>query len=307
MNASKIFDAILSDNLIDAKESLDALLYSKAGDALQEKRAEIADETYNQTCEGKDCDEALDPVDKKALKGKHKDREDKDIDNDGDVDSSDKYLHKRRKAISKAVKEEKKKNDPRFKERGKHDCATHVNHEQFGEGTCIHSQHAAPDENGNIAWYDVMFEHGIEKGVPITELKVTASEMHEDHDHDIEESSAARKAQTRRMGNYEYGTGKMKKRGSDPDRAYKSLGGKKTSKRSFDMRVKRDERGDTQDRLADKRAGEVLKKQKERKAKEKERKKETIAKRRDALDREKMAMDRKKRELRHDRETAERT
>ena len=34
---------------------------------------------------------------------KDKVRKDKDIDNDGDVDSTDKYLHKRRKAISKAV------------------------------------------------------------------------------------------------------------------------------------------------------------------------------------------------------------
>jgi hypothetical protein len=48
-------------------------------------------------------DEKMDPVDAKELKGKHKDRKDKDIDNDGDVDSSDKYLHKRRKAVSKAV------------------------------------------------------------------------------------------------------------------------------------------------------------------------------------------------------------
>jgi len=48
----------------------------------------------------------LDPVNKKALKGKHKDRKDGDIDNDGDVDSSDQYLHKRRKAISKATTNE---------------------------------------------------------------------------------------------------------------------------------------------------------------------------------------------------------
>ena len=51
-------------------------------------------------------EKSLDPVDKKELKGKHKDRADKDIDNDGDVDSSDKYLHKKRKAISKAMKED---------------------------------------------------------------------------------------------------------------------------------------------------------------------------------------------------------
>ena len=34
---------------------------------------------------------------------KFKDRKDKDIDNDGDTDSTDKYLHKRRAAISKAT------------------------------------------------------------------------------------------------------------------------------------------------------------------------------------------------------------
>ena len=52
------------------------------------------------------ANEAMDPVDKKALKGKHKDRKDKDIDNDGDVDGTDKYLHKRRKAVSKAMDED---------------------------------------------------------------------------------------------------------------------------------------------------------------------------------------------------------
>lgn len=48
----------------------------------------------------------LDPVNKKAVKKDFKDRKDKDIDNDGDSDESDVYLHKRRKAISKAVKKE---------------------------------------------------------------------------------------------------------------------------------------------------------------------------------------------------------
>jgi|8_EtaG_2_1085327.scaffolds.fasta_scaffold00399_14 hypothetical protein len=48
----------------------------------------------------------LDAVNPNAVKKKFDDRKDKDIDNDGDVDSSDKYLHKRRKAVSKAVKNE---------------------------------------------------------------------------------------------------------------------------------------------------------------------------------------------------------
>ena len=51
--------------------------------------------------------EAMDPVNKKAVKKDFDDRKDKDIDNDGDVDSSDKFLHKRRKAISKAMADSK--------------------------------------------------------------------------------------------------------------------------------------------------------------------------------------------------------
>jgi hypothetical protein len=49
--------------------------------------------------------EGLDPVNKDAVKKKFDDRKDKDIDNDGDTDSTDKYLHKRRAAISKATSE----------------------------------------------------------------------------------------------------------------------------------------------------------------------------------------------------------
>ena len=51
-------------------------------------------------------EDQLDPVNTKAVKKDFDDRKDQDIDNDGDVDSSDKYLHKRRKAISKALAKE---------------------------------------------------------------------------------------------------------------------------------------------------------------------------------------------------------
>ena len=65
-----------------------------------------------------------------------------------------------------------------------HLCAKNVVHEEWGSGQCISTQHADPDEEGNVAWYDVMFEHGIEKGVSINELKVTKAEghMHASHD-----------------------------------------------------------------------------------------------------------------------------
>ena len=57
-----------------------------------------------------DIDEALDKVDPSKVEPEDdfKDREDKDIDNDGDTDDSDEYLHKKRQAISKAIKKESK-------------------------------------------------------------------------------------------------------------------------------------------------------------------------------------------------------
>ena len=309
---------------------------------------------------GQPVEEKMDPVDPKALKGKHKDRKDKDIDNDGDVDSSDEYLHKRRQAVSKAMKEEtdldeaikdyevkikvgsktnsytipakdelsaaqsvihsviarsktggspglaairkqypdmkslekrgisvsikeetelgEAKTDAYHKEmlkalgksklpkghqytsamasngdfvvydggkrivgrlkKGEHSikeeveleediiqkyrdevskleakknktsyeigrlkmmkqrlrkidedtddnpanrqhlCAKNVVHENWGEGVCIPTMHADPDAEGNVEWYDIMFEHGIETRVSIDELKVTKAESH---------------------------------------------------------------------------------------------------------------------------------
>jgi hypothetical protein len=214
-------------------------------------------DAVNAVLSGQPVQEKMDPVDQKALKGKHSDRKDKDIDNDGDVDSSDEYLHKRRKAVSKAMKEGveegvrpnlhwKFDNDKyietwntqrstkphlgivpayilkttkgkfkvvrdnrpygqmdgyddiesarkflkrhpltKFKEETEdnpantqHLCAKNVVHESWGEGSCIPTMHADPDEEGNVAWYDVMFDHGIEEQVSIEELKVTKAESH---------------------------------------------------------------------------------------------------------------------------------
>ena len=55
-----------------------------------------------------EIDENLDKVDPSKVEPEDdfKDREDKDIDNDGDVDDSDEYLHKKRQAITKAIKKE---------------------------------------------------------------------------------------------------------------------------------------------------------------------------------------------------------
>ena len=185
---------------------------------------------------------------------------DADIDNDGDVDKSDKYLKNRRKTIKKAMgKDDKKKGatkgakddidvepeiddvkesveleeasvkitykNPKdgkthsmnvftaqdaanaekdLRKQGmqivkkemdeektpdgvdagavdKHNCATHVYHEQWGEGQTITTMHAEPNEQGFVEWYDVLFDHGIEKGVPVAEMKVTKEMSHGNH------------------------------------------------------------------------------------------------------------------------------
>lgn len=156
----------------------------------------------------------LDPVNPKAVKKKFDDRKDKDIDNDGDVDSSDEYLHKRRKAIAKneakdemdkcpdcggsmenhepdcprAQKSDKKKLEDdkdldadNSKKALKHDCATHVTSEKWGYGECISGQHTLveqEDGTGVVTHYDVMFEHGIEMDVAVDDLTVVAEKNH---------------------------------------------------------------------------------------------------------------------------------
>src|SRR6056300_1063048 len=79
----------------------------------QEPNVRLETKTYFETKPGSISDvaskivsEALDPVNKDAVKKKFDNRQDKDIDNDGDKDSTDKYLHKRRAAISKNIKED---------------------------------------------------------------------------------------------------------------------------------------------------------------------------------------------------------
>jgi len=67
---------------------------------IQEEKEVVAETNKN---DKSDDGDGMDAVQPKAVKKKFANRKDKDIDNDGDVDSSDKYLHKRRKAVSKAI------------------------------------------------------------------------------------------------------------------------------------------------------------------------------------------------------------
>ena len=94
------------------------------------------------------------------------------------IDAHDfKLMRSKKKAVE--VKEEEGTDTPG--NGYKHQCAIHVKHSKLGEGKTIYSQHAEPDDAGNIAWYDVMFSEGIHKQVPITDLEVLVSESHGNH------------------------------------------------------------------------------------------------------------------------------
>ena len=77
--------------------------FTFAGKKYDTETEEVIKET-NKNDKSDDGD-GLDAVQPKAVKKKFADRKDKDIDNDGDVDDSDKFLHKRRKAVSKSMGE----------------------------------------------------------------------------------------------------------------------------------------------------------------------------------------------------------
>ena len=64
------------------------------------------------------------------------------------------------------------------KDKGAHNCAKKVCHEQYGEGECIFGQHAVPDENGFVSHYDVQFEHGIVENVSVEELEIITEGHH---------------------------------------------------------------------------------------------------------------------------------
>ena len=61
-----------------------------------------------------------------------------------------------------------------------HMCALKVLHPKFGEGKPIMGEHAEPDANGDIWWYKVMFEHGIET-CDTPELDILEEGSHGNH------------------------------------------------------------------------------------------------------------------------------
>ena len=127
-----------------------------------------------------------------------------DVDGDGEIEGSD--LAKLRK---KGAKKEGLESSPN-KANSQHLCAKNVVHEEWGEGQPVHGMHSKPDEEGNIAWYDVMFEHGVEKGVSIDELVVTKEGHHENHKKKNDKMLKA-KYHEKVEESYEFGTDEYRK------------------------------------------------------------------------------------------------
>lgn len=100
----------------EIQEKLNSGVWSADTPILEGKEALIYDRQLNRRISVNVISEAMDPVNKKALKKDFDDRKDKDIDNDGDIDDSDEYLHNRRKAVSKAMKDEASCGTKRMKE-----------------------------------------------------------------------------------------------------------------------------------------------------------------------------------------------
>ena len=136
----------------------------------------------------------LDPVNHKELKGKHSDRDDKDVDNDGDVDSSDQYLHKRRKAISKDMKEDDdmETDEPMAKDGMKkcgeckgstenHDeeCSKYKGEEKQSTKESVSVRHTEHGHGEIISesdeGFDILFDHGVEFNVPAEQLEGVSS------------------------------------------------------------------------------------------------------------------------------------
>lgn len=90
-----------------------------------------------------------------------------------------------------------------------HFCATHVEHSIYGMGRCISENHAEPDVDGNIAWYNVEFEDGIHR-VDTAALKILQAENHthgkkkamKEEEEQIEEVEQVEEAQTSAAARY---------------------------------------------------------------------------------------------------------
>lgn len=129
-----------------------------------------------------------------AGKGK-KDKGDMDGDGKDEPDSKE-YMDNKDNAIKKSMGKKGKKDDMEEAIDQKssdpektigHNCATHVEHAEFGAGECIPGMHTLEETSegeGIVTHYDVMFKnedgHFVKEGVSVEDLTIV-KEMHHGH------------------------------------------------------------------------------------------------------------------------------
>ena len=137
----------------------------KKDQIMSEESITIRQLIAQQIADLKEAAKKLDPVGK----------EDKDIDNDGDHDKSDKYLLNRRKTVSKAMGKKT------------HICAKYVEHAELGLCKTVPEAHTLvemeqPDADGNthlVTHYDVIDEADtLHSMVSVDELETDIAESH---------------------------------------------------------------------------------------------------------------------------------
>ena len=137
----------------------------KKDQIMSEESTTIRQLIAQQIADLKEAAKKLDPVGK----------EDKDIDNDGDHDKSDKYLLNKRKTISKAMGKKT------------HICAMYVEHAELGLCKTVPEAHTLvemeqPDADGNthlVTHYDIIDESDtLHSMVSVDDLETVIAESH---------------------------------------------------------------------------------------------------------------------------------
>ena len=147
----------------------------KAVDRLTKEETEQTQEGWDDMMKSVNANKGTGKFDKKEIKPgvTQYTRKSSTFDDGTGKDSDERRQDRERR---KAVKEENTDTPGN----STHQCAIHVKSEQFGEGRTLTSQHAEPDTQGNIAWYDVMFAEGIHR-VETKDIEVLVSEDHMMH------------------------------------------------------------------------------------------------------------------------------
>ena len=107
-----------------------------------------------------------------------------------------------------------------------HACATKVEHAEWGKGDCLKGEHTLT-EDGQVSHYDIIFEHGIEKNVPVQTLNVLDEAIHE---HVINHEKNAEVQETfknREQEKAAYANGYKKKAKKESFSAWRSIAEKK--------------------------------------------------------------------------------